>query len=1143
MRPSELSVGTETTLNLRPRDPGRASLFPDTKSNAALSGRWPDCVLTVGKQSALVDGADPAMAVRLRAILDRGNPRVGWLISVEEGTDGQRYTASWREFAEETPLLEPLILSYSDKLVESIRGLLRRASGGNPGQTAPQWLEEEFLISDADPGGNSRALACRFDEREQPTGGFSLIGRTRLLDVERSPDGVWRAVRHRPLKNPKDLKHPPVLLLGAFQFRDETAEAVVRRHKADIERLVADRDSYIAMWREYQKIECENLLRQAGEAGHITYDKARLGPSGEEFLFDVAPQTEEGTGEEKWPSFLENPDENLQIAAVADLPRELREGGAVPSPESLQDWMERRTPKEGLIGNYQFHRDKWQVAIRLNRENQDTARPPKEGVLHVSLLGDAVRLRRRQDAADALGAGRGGIPHLVYLIEDRDPPRIPERRRISRMPQSVRDVFGESGPTPKQVRAIEIAMNTPDFAVIQGPPGTGKTKVIIALQKWIAEEEDESGARGRILSTSYQHDAVENIVQRTEVFGLPALRLGSRSRRVQADDDERRRQNQLDKWRQDKVAELRAALAGTEAPLRSTYRVVRETYTAWMANPNARDHAAATIREVMQLATLHLPAELIIESENVLRHLGGSTSSVRGDLTRIGLEKAARGQRTDPIAFADDGPRQAARLQERLRQAAFATTSEEAEALERAASAPPGVGVEVAVLQQLQRLRGRILDDLVRTERLQERQPIPPEVDTLLVKVLSALRSTIENTPCSKEDALFEFADRLEGDADAASRMIEAYTSVFAATCQQAAGRRVSEAKNLGKDGTSARFDTVIVDEAARANPLDLFIPMTMACRRIVLVGDHRQLPHILDESVERSLQSGATAASREALGKSLFERLFHSLRNREAKDGASRVITLDSQYRMHPRLGEFVSRTFYERWDPNEKIGAGRSEADFPLDVPGFEGRVAAWVSVPGGTGEAKERRAGGGRSCSRRAEARRVAALAKTIMDSAPNLSVGIITFYSGQVAEIQEQLLGLGVLEHVPGEEDDVRCQPTSCYSQTADRNQERFRLGTVDSFQGIEFDVVLLSIVRSNREHVPADPSEARERALWKRYGFLRLENRLCVAMSRQRRLLCVVGDPSMAEGSDAKDAAFGLHSFWNLTGEEPHGTRV
>mgnify|MGYP002130084090 CR=1 FL=1 len=50
--------------------------------------------------------------------------------------------------------------------------------------------------------------------------------------------------------------------------------------------------------------------------------------------------------------------------------------------------------------------------------------------------------------------------------------------------------------------------------------------------------------------------------------------------------------------------------------------------------------------------------------------------------------------------------------------------------------------------------------------------------------------------------------------------------------------RRIVFATRTADAAQSLSGDTVIIDEAARANPLDLFIPMSMAKRRIVLVGD-----------------------------------------------------------------------------------------------------------------------------------------------------------------------------------------------------------------------------------------------------------------------------------------------------------------
>ena len=72
----------------------------------------------------------------------------------------------------------------------------------------------------------------------------------------------------------------------------------------------------------------------------------------------------------------------------------------------------------------------------------------------------------------------------------------------------------------------------------------------------------------------------------------------------------------------------------------------------------------------------------------------------------------------------------------------------------------------------------------------------------------------------------------------------------------------------------------MIVDEAARANPLDLMVPLSLAKERIVLVGDHRQLPQLLDDSLVPSLSSRHDPDIVDAvLSRSMFERLFLKLR------------------------------------------------------------------------------------------------------------------------------------------------------------------------------------------------------------------------------------------------------------------------
>jgi superfamily I DNA and/or RNA helicase len=61
----------------------------------------------------------------------------------------------------------------------------------------------------------------------------------------------------------------------------------------------------------------------------------------------------------------------------------------------------------------------------------------------------------------------------------------------------------------------------------------------------------------------------------------------------------------------------------------------------------------------------------------------------------------------------------------------------------------------------------------------------------------------------------------------------------------------------------------------------------------------------------------------------------------------------------------------------------------------------------------------------------------------------------------------------------------------------------------------------------------------ERSLRRKFGHLMLENRLCVALSRQQRLLVVVGDSAMLRGETSEKVLRGLAEFRNLCRGE-HG---
>ena len=83
---------------------------------------------------------------------------------------------------------------------------------------------------------------------------------------------------------------------------------------------------------------------------------------------------------------------------------------------------------------------------------------------------------------------------------------------------------------------------------------------------------------------------------------------------------------------------------------------------------------------------------------------------------------------------------------------------------------------------------------------------------------------------------------------------------------------------------------------------------------------------------------------------------------------------------------------------------------------------------------------------------------------------------------------------------------------------------------------EFDVVFLSMVRTFKLgsiHTEAEPQKIAQRM----FGHLCLYNRLNVSMSRQKRVLVVVGDSEILHNEYAEKYVPGLVDFYNLCQRE------
>ncbi|GAA7520669.1 hypothetical protein MMM110_15100 [Helicobacter pylori] len=204
-----------------------------------------------------------------------------------------------------------------------------------------------------------------------------------------------------------------------------------------------------------------------------------------------------------------------------------------------------------------------------------------------------------------------------------------------------------------------------------------------------------------------------------------------------------------------------------------------------------------------------------------------------------------------------------------------------------------------------------------------------------------------------------------------------------------------------------------------------------------------------------------------------MFKKLKERAQKLKELDGKERFITLNKQYRMHPLLGELVSGVFYKPY--NESFDSPLEREHFKHNLRVLDNKPCVWIDVK----NPKEKRNTDG-SYYRESEITAIKKYLDLFMEDVKdesNSTFGVITFYSEQKRLLEQALKGYANLE-----------------------------IGTVDSFQGKEFDVVFLSSVRTC--HTEG-------------FGFLKDFPRLCVALSRQKRALIVVGDREKFETLSTK----------------------
>ena len=257
-------------------------------------------------------------------------------------------------------------------------------------------------------------------------------------------------------------------------------------------------------------------------------------------------------------------------------------------------------------------------------------------------------------------------------------------------------------------------------------------------------------------------------------------------------------------------------------------------------------------------------------------------------------------------------------------------------------------------------------------------------------------------------------------------------------------------------------FETVFIDEAAQALEPGCWIPIAKG-ERVILAGDHHQLPPTVKSE----------KAARDGLRETLFEKCI------KRQPATARMLTV--QYRMHEQIMGFSSEQFYDgQLEAHPSVRHAGLEAydlsfapDLPVEFLDTAGFGFLEITIPESRSTANPEEAD--------LLLKRLAQLLEPYDQAAHKqnlLTIGVIAPYRAQINYLKDAI----------EENDDLNGL----------LQHRMLSVGTVDSFQGQERDIIAISLTRSNKHG---------------EIGFLSDIRRMNVGMTRARCKLLLVGDSS------------------------------
>lgn len=917
---------------------------------------------------------------------------------------------------------------------------------------------------------------------------------------------------------------------GNLRFVDWTVAGEQSRSvKAQMDDITKGDGSYLGKWDEFAEVEGNIFLERVRSVGMIPFDVIGENKDGTITIqcYDLSEKQRKAlavvselsaTSRDRLPPFLKNLEMTFTeyedgISALDPLEQFLGEEKrrtqktkkrSLPPdnaeaedklPEEEQESVEDIQPLPEIASFPSKTRRKNASRMKKIAFNEATGELilktdtfPEGDYLICSYVGEIAQIKRRASARRQIQTGRAANSNLGFIIEENGHlrPVQPPPKMQALTYEVMKKVFPENPPTPAQERAIEVALNTPDIALIQGPPGTGKTTVILAIVERLNQECDKStGISGHVLLTGFQHDAVENMIRRQRINGLPIPKFGQRP----GEDEDAgwsRFENDLQQWCDEQVLKLKSRHPQLQESL--NVHELRNLCVQYIKFPSLV-LAITLLEKALQISTDSFDSSL---GEKIHRELAILKNERDAQALAPVIPPEVMAIRVNEKSFADDGPARAADALGGLKDALDISDRkilEQAVHWRQSDSPPP-------FLQDLRKLRKKLLIQFT-PQPTYRQEKVRDSIYNIIREVIEAVRAPKDQ----KNAAIAELLLAMENNQTGIVDVVKDYAFAFAATCQQSVNDLMQQMKGINNNSTDQilKYDVVIVDEAARVAPRDLMIAMAQG-KKIILVGDHRQLPQLTDDDIVKKIEEQSeNNAENDWLKKSMFEYLFtERLPQLEAEDGIIRHVTLNRQFRTHHLLGDFISKNFYESKNKEEKFYSGLPDSKFIHDLPETDGKCAIWLDIPAAQGKMYSSEY----SYTRPVEADAICdKLSEWITydnqrtkDPKERFTFGVISFYKAQ-ADMIKNRLGPEFLSAVG----------------------DRLRIDTVDSFQGMEFDVVFLSLVRTGGSG----------------FGFLTVYNRLNVSMSRQKKILIAVGDAAFYSTEKAQNKVPGLFNFLNL----------